>query len=78
MNHRSYFDSDQAIFKEGHAKIILVRFFEEYLYLPFARSIRSISSYLFTLQNREEIDSYILYSFIAIMILIILAGVMIT
>ncbi len=71
---KSFYDQNQVVFKEGHAEITLVKFFEEYLYLPLVRIVQRISAYLYTLQNKVELDSYILYSFITIIILMLIAG----
>jgi len=77
VNKKEYYDSDKVIFKEGHAKISLIKFFEEYLYLPELKLINKISEKLYKIQNEIELDPYILYIFLTILILLIIIGVVI-
>ncbi|HII68718.1 TPA: hydrogenase membrane subunit [Candidatus Woesearchaeota archaeon] len=70
INRRSFHDHDSAVFKEGHAEVLLLRFFEEYLYLPVVRLIRFLSSFLYKVQNKVELDPYLLSSFVAILALL--------
>ncbi len=74
INQRTFNDVHNANFKEGRAEIKLMKFFEEYLYLPIVNALRYVSSHLYSLQNKVDVNSYVLYSFIAILILIIIAG----
>ncbi len=75
--HRpKYFDGQESLFKNGDVEIRLLRFFEEYLYIPPARAIDSISKRVSRLQN-GKLDSYILYAFLAVITLIIATGVLV-
>ncbi|MEK6900023.1 MAG: proton-conducting transporter membrane subunit, partial [Nanoarchaeota archaeon] len=74
INERKFNDFHNANFKEGHAEIKLMKFFEEYLYLPIVKALRFVSSYLYSLQNKVDVNSYIIYSFITIILLMIFAG----
>ncbi len=72
--HRAeYLDRQESLVKSGNVEIRLVRFFEEYLYIPPARAIDSISKYVSKLQN-GKLDSYVLYAFLAVIVLIIATG----
>jgi len=72
--HRAeYFDRQESLFKGGNVEIRLVRFFEEYLYIPPARAIGNFSKYVSRLQN-GKLDSYVLYAFLAVIVLIIATG----
>ena len=67
---RRFYDSDHCFFKEGEARIELVKIFDEYLYLPAGRMIDSIAGSVSKLQN-GRIDRYVLYLFLTIILLII-------
>lgn len=72
--HRAeYLDKQESLFKNGNVEIHLLRFFEEYLYIPPARAIESFSKYVSRLQN-GKLDSYVLYAFLAVIALIIATG----
>jgi len=72
--HRAeYLDRQESLFKNGNVEIRLLRFFEEYLYIPPARAIESLSKYVSKLQN-GKLDSYVLYAFLAVIVLIIATG----
>ncbi|MCC4768839.1 hydrogenase membrane subunit [Methanosarcina sp. DH2] len=72
--HRAeYFDRQESLFRNGNVEIRLLRFFEEYLYIPPARAIESFSKYVSKLQN-GKLDSYVLYAFLAVIVLIIATG----
>ncbi|WP_440946726.1 proton-conducting transporter transmembrane domain-containing protein [Methanosarcina sp. T3] len=72
--HRAeYLDRQESLVKNGNVEICLVRFFEEYLYIPPARAIESFSKYVSKLQN-GKLDSYVLYAFLAVIVLIIVTG----
>ncbi|MDD2777545.1 MAG: proton-conducting transporter membrane subunit [Methanocellales archaeon] len=77
VNKKSFYDPDGVFFKEGEAKISLIKFFEEYLYMPVFRVISKVSSVLYSLQNRVELYPYILISFFAIISLLLYLGVII-
>jgi len=68
-----YFDMHESLFKNGKVEIRLLRVFEEYLYTPPAYAIDSISKMVSKLQN-GKLDSYVLYAFIAVIILILVTG----
>lgn len=69
-----FHDSAKSVFKRGDAEIVLLKFFEKYLYYPVVMGVQRISAFLYTHQNSVEIDSYILYSFLAIVALIAVLG----
>ncbi|WP_239451151.1 proton-conducting transporter transmembrane domain-containing protein [Methanosarcina horonobensis] len=73
VNRAEYFDKQESLFKKGKVEIRLLRFFEEYLYIPPARVIDSFSKYVSKLQN-GKLDSYVLYAFLAVIVLIIATG----
>lgn len=73
VNRPEYFDEQESLFKNGKVEIRLLRFFEEYLYIPPARAIEIISKYISKLQN-GKLDSYVLYAFLAVIVLIIATG----
>jgi len=70
---REYLDSYQCLFKSGTAGIHLVKFFEEYLYLPIARRIDSYASVVASLQS-GDLDRYVLYVFCTILVLMCILG----
>lgn len=74
QKEKYYYDKQQVLFKQGLANIHLIKFFEEYLYLPVAKFILKISGYLSKIQNVIEPDSYILYAFITCLLLLIIGG----
>lgn len=73
INDRTYFDRYQSIFKEGHAKIHLLKFIEDYLYMPVAKGIDFISLKISKLQQKG-LDAHIAYAFITIVVLLLLVG----
>jgi formate hydrogenlyase subunit 3/multisubunit Na+/H+ antiporter MnhD subunit len=73
VNRAEYFDEQESLFKNGKVEIRLLRFFEEYLYIPPARAIDIFSKYVSKLQN-GKLDSYVLYAFLAVLVLIIATG----
>ncbi|MDD3245275.1 MAG: proton-conducting transporter membrane subunit [Methanosarcina sp.] len=73
VHKAEYHDKQESLFKNGNVEIRLLRFFEEYLYIPPARAIESFSKYVSSLQN-GKLDSYILYAFLAVIVLIIATG----
>ncbi len=72
-NERVFFDSKNALFKEGIADIDLMRIFEKYLYFPVAAIIEKISVVIAKFQNRLDLDIHLLYNFITILLLLIMA-----
>lgn len=72
-SRREFLDPCNCLFREGTAEIHLVRFFEEFLYLPVARRIDSSALVVAGLQN-GSIDRYVLYVFFTVILLIIILG----
>jgi len=70
---RNFWDKYGAVFKNGHAEIHVMKVFEERIYLPVANGIRYISQKVSAAQN-VDLDTLILYSFITVIILIIVVG----
>jgi hypothetical protein len=67
---RTYSDTREIIFKNGTARIHLIKFFEERLYLPAAYAVSLVSSQVSRIQN-GRLDTYVLYVFIAVLTLMI-------
>ncbi len=65
---RVYADTKESIFKSGTARIHLIKFFEEHLYLPVACAVSRASCQASKMQN-GKLDTYILYVFIAVLTL---------
>jgi len=65
---RTYSDTKESIFNSGTARIHLIKFFEERLYLPVAYAVSIISSQVSRMQN-GKLDTYVLYVFIAVLTL---------
>ncbi len=65
---RTYSDTKESIFKNGTARIHLIKFFEERLYLPAADAVSLVSSQVSRMQN-GKLDTYVLYVFIAVLTL---------
>jgi formate hydrogenlyase subunit 3/multisubunit Na+/H+ antiporter MnhD subunit len=70
---RNYNDTGASVFKDGKAEIQTFKLFEERIYLPTAHFVMRVSNYISNLHD-VDLDTYILYSFIAIVILILAAG----
>lgn len=70
-SQREYHDNNQAVFKTGRAELKLMKFFEEYLYLPIAQFIKKISLKVNALQ-RGDVDLHIAYAFVTIVIFLLL------
>jgi formate hydrogenlyase subunit 3/multisubunit Na+/H+ antiporter MnhD subunit len=68
-----YLDMQESLFKNGNVEIRLIRVFEEYFYTPPAQAIDNLSKLVSKLQN-GKLDSYVLYAFIAVIILILVTG----
>lgn len=65
---RTYSDTRESIFKNGTARIHLIKFFEERLCLPVASVVSLVSSQVSRMQN-GKLDTYVLYVFIAVLTL---------
>jgi len=70
---KEYHDPENCFVKGGTARIELMKFFEEYLYLPIARIIDSYGAVVSRLQN-GQVDSYVLYVFVTVVVLIVIMG----
>ncbi|MEN6610914.1 MAG: proton-conducting transporter membrane subunit [Methanoregulaceae archaeon] len=72
-NDRTFFDQKMCLFQGGKGEIRLIRFFEEYLYLPIAKQGMRFSGFIGRMQN-NCLDSYLLYVFITVVAVIIFLG----
>jgi hydrogenase-4 component B len=70
---RTFWDKWSSVFKEGSADIHTMKFFEEKLYQPVVKAVQFISLRFSKAQN-VDLDTFILYSFITIVILLIVVG----
>jgi hypothetical protein len=70
---RNFSDNGKSIFKDGIAEIQTFKLFEERIYLPIANFVQRLSNTISNLHD-VDLDTYILYSFAAIVILILAAG----
>jgi len=70
---RNFHDPGRSIFKDGIAEIHTFKLFEERIYLPVAHFIEKLSGVVSNLHD-VDLDTYILYSFAAVVILIIAVG----
>ncbi len=68
-----FFDKYGAILRGGHGEIHMMRFFEEYLYMPVASTVNRVAARIAKLQN-GELDAYIAYAFIAVLAILIYLG----
>ena len=70
---RNFSDTGKTIFKDGIAEVQTFKLFEERIYLPIANFVQRLSNTISNLHD-VDLDTYILYSFAAIVILILAAG----
>ncbi|MBI4441129.1 hydrogenase membrane subunit [Candidatus Woesearchaeota archaeon] len=70
---KEFFDKSQTLVREGHVEFHLMRFFEEYLYMPIANAAMVIASRIDTL-HQKDMGAYIAYVFIAAVILLLWVG----
>ncbi len=70
---RKYHDASNSNFKSGTAEIQTFKIFEEKIYLPVARFVQKLSLVVSS-RHDVDLDTYILYSFIAIIVLIVAIG----
>ncbi len=70
---RTFMDNQSVVFKEGKAEIKTLKIFEEKIYLPIARFIERVSTKISEYQD-VDLDVYILYSLVAVIILLLVAG----
>ncbi len=72
-NERAFFDQKNTLFREGTAEIRLMKVFEEYLYLPIARSALRAAKRVSRFQN-GCLDTYLLYVFVTVIAMILFLG----
>jgi hydrogenase-4 component B len=70
---RNFWDKYSSIFKNGTAEIQTMKIFEEKLYQPVANLVQKISLKVSNAQN-VDLDTFILYSFITIAVLVVVVG----
>ena len=70
---RTYNDAGKSNFKAAKAEIQTFKLFEERIYLPIAHFVQRFSTYISDLHD-VDLDTYILYSFAAVVILILAIG----
>jgi hydrogenase-4 component B len=70
---RTFYDKHNSIFRSGTARIMLLKFFEEYMYMPVAKRVMSLSGRISRMQN-WNLDTYIAYAFIAVLAVLIYVG----
>ena len=70
---RSYNDASGANFRQGSASVHTFKVFEERLYLPIVRAVQKTSDWVSNLHD-VDLDTYILYSFVAVVLLVITTG----
>jgi formate hydrogenlyase subunit 3/multisubunit Na+/H+ antiporter MnhD subunit len=68
-----YHDEKNTIVSGGKAEIVLIKFFEESIYMPVANAVLRVSNFLSAAQNVIEPDSYILYIFLAAIVLLFIS-----
>lgn len=73
MVQRKFGDRFEANITGGTGEIHTWQFFEERIYLPVARFVGRISGFVSRLHN-ADLDAFILYAFVFIVIILILAG----
>ena len=70
---RNFWDKWSSIFKNGTAEVHTMKFFEEKLYQPVAKAVQYISLRFSKAQN-VDLDTFILYSFVTIIVLLLIVG----
>ncbi|MDO8715359.1 MAG: proton-conducting transporter membrane subunit [Dehalococcoidales bacterium] len=70
---RTFMDNQSVVFKEGKAEITTLKIFEEKIYLQVARFVERMSTIISKYQD-VDLDVYILYSLVAVIILLLVAG----
>jgi hydrogenase-4 component B len=69
----SFYDRFRSVFKEGRAEIHLLKFFEDYMYMPVAHAVERVSDRVARLQN-GHLDTYISYVFVTVLALLVYIG----
>jgi NADH:ubiquinone oxidoreductase subunit 5 (subunit L)/multisubunit Na+/H+ antiporter MnhA subunit len=70
---KNYFDRQSVIFKDGSVEIHTLKLFEKHLYMPVVRFVERLSRFISD-RHDVDLDTYILYSFAAVVILILAIG----
>jgi formate hydrogenlyase subunit 3/multisubunit Na+/H+ antiporter MnhD subunit len=70
---RNFWDKKLSIFKNGSASIHTLKIFEEKIYQPVANFVKSVSLRVSNAHN-VDLDTFILYSFITVIILLVVVG----
>ena len=71
---RTFWDNHKVIFKSGSAGVQTFKLFEEKIYMPVANLVQRLSCFVSDKQN-VDLDTYILYSFVAIIGLLLVIWV---
>ncbi len=72
---KEYHDKSNVLVSRVSVEVSLLKFFEEYLYTPVARSVDYVSKQVSRFQD-ADLHGYILYVFVSCLILIVLIGVL--
>lgn len=70
---RTWMDEQKTVFKEGRADIQTLKIFEEKIYLPVAHFVEKLSTKVAEYQD-VDLDVYILYSLVTVIILLVVVG----
>lgn len=70
---RTFYDKQNSLFRSGEAKVTLLKFFEEYLYMPVGKKVMSLSIRVSRMQN-WNLDTYIAYAFVAVLLVLVYVG----
>jgi hypothetical protein len=70
---RTYIDEQKTIFKDGKADIQTLKIFEEKIYLPIVHFVEKLSNIVAEHQD-VDLDVYILYSLITVIVLLVVVG----
>lgn len=72
LSHRLFSSGDEAIVRGGFVEMKTFKFFEERIYMPLANMVQRASVRIANLQD-VDLDTHILYAFVVIVILLVLA-----
>jgi hydrogenase-4 component B len=70
---RDYYDKQSSLLKRGFAELRTFNFFEQRLYLPVARFVQRVSGAV-SRKHDADLDTFILYAFLAILALLLMVG----
>jgi hydrogenase-4 component B len=73
---RNWMDEQKTVFKEGKAEIQTLKIFEEKIYMPIAHFVERLSTKVAELQD-VDLDVYILYSLVTVIILLVVVGIVV-